>query len=752
MNPKHIGSVPDSVSGKDGKETRLKATAPYNFIELPTKVVVSEVIPDNNFYERSRHTGKIICKLTTTSPLYIRCGMNPVNFAKFDGEPDETLTENQKKAFEAEKRQILAPFFENPTNHCPTIPGSSLRGMLRTLVEIISFGKIERVSEQQRFFFRAVAAKGDDPLGREYKSLLKKVKAGYLVKNGSWYIRPAKDVDNSAFLWVKERDLSNIRSLIRMDRPGYRPQYINVSFGEPFFKSPRRFTKKVSANRSLYSHKGILVTSGNMLEASDNPENLNRKNHCIVPEPDESATPIKISDDAIQHYCSALTDFQKQEPFDKKMGVLQEGLPIFYCEPQNGQSEVTLFGQSPNFRIPYSPNHNGLAASAVDFIPKHLRKSDTIDLANAIFGFVKTRNTQTEKKADVVQIEALAGRVFIENAVCQQRASEDIWLTGNLNEVVTPKILSTPKPTTFQHYLVQESFEKSQLKHYASKPPSETESGEIVPGETMIRGHKLYWHKPNVGCEEIEENDREKIERARSQYTDIKPIKAGVSFDFTIHFENLSDVELGALLWVLEIAAEPEYCLSLGMGKPLGMGAVKIEHQLCLSDRHKRYNKLFDSTQWETAENYDTAKKQKEIVEAFEAFMLDAKTGISEEDHPKGRRATCLKEVPRIEMLLAMLICDTPPTAEDTRYMTIDAKEYVDRPVLPTPFQVVNMPDTRRHEITISSSERIQTNRVKEMPKKKTDPVKKKPEQGHSEGGGGINLATQRPTKPPRRP
>ena len=752
MNPMHIYPVPD----KDNNGIKRKASAPYNFVELPNKVVevAKEFLPhENRYYYESEHryTGKIKCRLTTQSPLYTRCGWEPEDFAFFSDKPDEDLTLEER----VEKRRKLSEFFRHPVNQRLMLAGSSLRGMLRTLVEIISFGKIERVSDRQKFFFRAVAANPKyDSLGKEYKSLLKKVKAGYLVsQNGSWLIRPAKNVDNSAFIWVKERDLSNIRSLIQMEQPGYRPQYINVSFGETFLKSPRRFTLKVSANRSLHVHKGMLVTSGNMLEASDSPENLHRRNHCIVPEADEIAKPIKISDDAIQHYCSALTDFQKQKPFDKKMGVLQEGLPIFYCEPQNGQSEVTLFGQSPNFRIPYSPNHDGCAASSVDFIPKHLRKSDTIDLADAIFGFVKTRNTQTEKKAGAVQLETLAGRVFIEDAICTQRFSEDIWLKRNLNEVVTPKILSTPKPTTFQHYLVQSSFEKSQLKHYASKPPSETESGEIVPGETVIRGYKLYWHKPNVGCEDIEECDPEKIKKARSQYTDIKPVKAGVSFDFTINFENLSNVELGALLWVLNVAADPKYCLSLGMGKPLGMGAVKIRHQLYLSDRQQRYKKLFADNKWETAERLDIDTEfTKKCVQAFEEYVLEH---ISENDHPPDRKATVLEELPRIKMLLAMLNCDNPPAADDTRYMTIDAKEYVDRPVLPTPFQIMNISDTRRHDITNSSSLNMQTNRVNEMPKKKTEPVKRNPQKddrGPSNGSSGNNLATQRPPKPPKRP
>lgn len=57
------------------------------------------------------------------------------------------------------------------------------------------------------------------------------------------------------------------------------------------------------------------------------------------------------------------------------------------------------------------------------------------------------------------------------------------------DETITPSILASPKPTTFQHYLVQTSDEKPELKHYASQPNQ----------DTVIRGHKLYWHKINIG-------------------------------------------------------------------------------------------------------------------------------------------------------------------------------------------------------------------------------------------------------------
>ncbi len=729
MLPKHPKKVPED----------RKAIAPYNFVELPDKVVPAEPLPSHDSYDLKRLTGRIECILTTESPLYIRCGMAPANFIKFGDEPDEKLTEEQRKASEAEKRQILAPFFENPTNHSPSIPGSSLRGMLRTLVEIVSFGKTERVSNQQHFFFRAVAAnRKSDSLGGEYKSLLKKVKAGYLIKqNEAWYIRPAQDIHGSPFIWVKEQDLSRIRTLVKMNQSGYRPQHINVSFGDTQLKPPRRFTRTVSTNLSLYPHQGVLVTSGNMLEASDNPENLHRTNHCIVATIDESAALLKINDEAIQHYCSALTDFQKQEPFDTKMGALQQdGRPIFYCEPQDGQIEVTLFGHSPNFRIPYSPSHDGCAASAVDFIPKDLGKSDTVDLADAIFGFV--RNEKREKD------QARAGRVFISDAVCEKAASEDIWFTGNPERTITPQILSTPKPTTFQHYLVQTDPEarKSELKHYANKP------GEA----TIIRGHKLYWHKgrsPSIVLDNTEVSE--------SQTTEIKPIKAGVSFTFTIDFENLSDVELGAILWVLKRAQDEKYRLSLGMGKPLGMGAVKITHQLHLSARKQRYTNLFKDKNWDIGEISDTSDTHERCVKAFEKYVLDH---ISEADQPNTGKATNLEELPRIKMLLAMLSWSGPLDIErTTRYMEIqrdrepkleaDGKEYKERRVLPSPLQIMEWEDNRKvNNSTLSPQPG--TNVGKPILKKSTQSNRPK-QKGKREDKGGGNSVFARPPKPPKR-
>ena len=88
-----------------------------------------------------------------------------------------------------------------------------------------------------------------------------------------------------------------------------------------------------------------------------------------------------------------------------------------------------------------------------------------------------------------------------------------------------------------------------------------------------------------------------------TQHTLMKPLRPGLTFTFRIHFENLSDVELGALLWAVHpLQPDPDRPLylahHLGMGKPLGMGSVHLTASLTLTPRHRdgdkgRYEKLF---------------------------------------------------------------------------------------------------------------------------------------------------------------
>ncbi|MDY7006116.1 MAG: TIGR03986 family CRISPR-associated RAMP protein [Cyanobacteriota bacterium] len=683
--PKHIRKVPK----------KRQAIAPYNFVELPNKIIEAQELPENNKYypENERNTGRIKCTLTTSSPLYTRCGLTQEQFRKGK-----------------EAKDIPDFSYTDIATKKPVIPGSSLRGMLRTLVEIISFSKIDLVSNEENFFFRAVAADKEDPLQSKYRDKLQNIKVGYLQldKNtGQWYIQFNNNQEDS-YIPVKESELekNTLPSLIPMKKENYLPQYIEVSFERDLDEK----TILVDEDVEKYQQKGWLLTSGNMLETSNLTEaereaklqtKEGRKYHYIIPKLSDSIERIEISPDSIKDYKSALTDFQKgkpfkentKNPFNENIGILKDGRPIFYSQPELGKS-IKLFGQSPNFRIPYIPKGKETAASAVDFIPEELRNLEIIDIADAIFGWVRR-----EKQSDKTK-QSRAGRINVSDGICISNI-DDVFLEKN---PITPKILASPKPTTFQHYLVQPEeteAEKQNLKHYASKPRE----------KTVIRGHKLYWHKGKKLNIKLENSD----EVSDTQTTQIKPIKSGVSFQFNIHFENLTNEELGALMWVLDVAQDDNYRLKLGMGKPLGMGAVKIEHKLYLSDRQKRYKKLFDSNNWEIAE---ILEKKPDYKQLFENYMLVEKL----------KQTGKFEDICRIKMLLQMLSWPGLQNPEKTtRYMEIERKksprlgndenEYKERLVLPTPLQVAGV----KLECDCHSSQQTSVKSDPKSPEKETN-------------------------------
>ena len=642
-------SLPEQTDVPDG----VAALAPYNFVPLPERVVLAEKLCDQDRYHTDRLSGRIDCRLTTASPLYVRVGWRPEDFVAHG---EKSFDELKDAPGQQERR---AAFFHHGDPQRPLIPGSSLRGMLRALVEIVGYGKMERVTKRQHFFFRAVAAKGDDPLADPYRTTLANVRAGYLTRmHDQWAIIPAQPFGREGYLKARQSDMPSSLGVMRFNDPAYQPQYIAVSFTTKATKTGRLVIDRID-KPGIYQYGGMLITSGNMIETGSGSQFSPRKNHAVAGERQKDAQPIFIEDRAVEDYCTSLTAFQRGEgrrdsSFDSRLGVLEEGRPIFYCDPGRGKP-VILFGQSPNFRVPYRFPGASRAATPRDFVPEHLRQIAATDLADAIFGYVRQEKVPDD--------QARAGRLFVSDAELE---GEPQWCEP---EVVTPKILSGPKPTTFQHYLVQDSTQKRNLMHYAS--PTD---------ETVVRGHKRYWHKPNAPLADMIERDLVKIAKAASQYTRIKPVAPGVSFRFTLRFENLSRIELGALLWVLRLAADERYRLALGMGKPLGMGAVSISSSVYRDDRQARYSRLLDETQWHTGEQVLEQAELDACRAEFEGYVL-------KESGEQARGYTSLDDPLRMRCLLALLSWKEAPPAEKTSYMELG--QFRERPVLPRPTQVI---------------------------------------------------------------
>jgi len=656
MIPKHDNPT---KMRRDRRGNEFWARAPYNFVPLPEKVVYVDGIPDLSVY--SGLNGYIQCSMTTESPLYTRCGMSPDFFSEF----------SDKKFYELppEKQKERAQFFHLNDANCPIIPGSSLRGMVRSLVEIAGYAKVQYVTDE-KLVFRAVGEGGS--LGGYYLSKmlgpnqgengkiwlqypLSEVRGGYLKKNGSqWSIKPAKKHNGETFVHV-EYNAANCGKHNPKDEYNNTDDCIDV-----FIHPPANRTERTNRGLTLHlavvedpSHvsqhskpefeKAVLVRSGHM-GGGRNKKHM----HCAIYEPDDNVDPIDIPDEMRSLY---------EKDRDKTRGyktryIKNDGDPLFYLV--DDQDKLVFFGPTMMFRLPYNTPVN-------HFIPEELRSSEGIDLAEAIFGYVnEKKNTAT------------AGRVFFTDATLEC-ANDGIWST---KEPITPKILASPKPTSFPHYLVQDKDKghdpdnKNSLAHYA----------ESTPEKTLIRGSKMYWHKGEITLEDIKADPEEihKSPKPHKQYTSIRPINNNVTFSFNIYFENLCDFELGAMLWVLNLPGETGkvYRHKLGMGKPLGMGAIKIEPELHLQNRDKRYNRLFDdNSNW--AEPLDDADPEF-FMEEFEQYVMNA----------LGCGDNKFNEIERIIMLLKML--EWP--GEDpglTRYLqSLGNNEYKERAVLPDPLNI----------------------------------------------------------------
>src|SRR5438128_2384376 len=114
------------------------ASAPYNFVPLPEMIIKAvanaEQLPDHNTYAHADypHTGYFEVTLTTKAPLYVRSPFVINDFLWQERGDDANLPYSQQV------KNTPHFFYTRPQNQ-PVIPGTSLRGMLRSLLEVRSY-------------------------------------------------------------------------------------------------------------------------------------------------------------------------------------------------------------------------------------------------------------------------------------------------------------------------------------------------------------------------------------------------------------------------------------------------------------------------------------------------------------------------------------------------------------------------------------------------------------------------------------
>lgn len=104
-----------------------------------------------------------------------------------------------------------------------------------------------------------------------------------------------------------------------------------------------------------------------------------------------------------------------------------------------------------------------------------------------------------------------------------------------------------------------------------------------------IRGWKRYPVRPYTGIPPLSQAERNNTNIQVILY----PLPAGTIFKGKIRFHNLMPEELGAIIWALGWGGNENLRHSLGMGKPFGLGQVRIH----IDENDIIPNKLGDHSQ-----------------------------------------------------------------------------------------------------------------------------------------------------------
>lgn len=557
----------------------VPVTAPYNFVPLSEHVCLAKDLdPALNGVPSQDHpiegglSGRIDLTLIAHSPILVSWsegGGIPKRFGSVDG--------------------------------VPRIPGSSLRGMVRNVLEIASFGRMGFVDDA-RTSLRDLTAVTDyrsnftkTHTGKTYESV---VFGGWLqIVDGKTVVIPCD------YARVDHRDTLSKLSILRNE--GFRKRLEQSALDTTLAENVQKVfldgtstsldcTLWVDDSPQDYTHSSSILRyrkaapvdgapligpatckTGTLVFTGMPSEKKHMEFFFFDEEKSETLAP-----EVLRLFLDVHERQEKVSPTWRwRQATLIAGgrVPVFFIR-EGGR--IRQIGLSMMFKMASERSiHKMIANTSVE----HLSKDDTsrIDLATRIFGHIDGESATTtapgrgafRSRASFGWAEALA----------------NTWREGGEISVHLQK----PKPGFFPTYVRQHDFASTTgdrlimlvdkgndnrgrkrddtyaaYRTYMNWPGREK-------GQDTIRGWKRY---PVL-------NNRNPHRTAQGPETSrLVPIEAGPAgnprFSASIRYHNLHPVELGALIWALTWGEDASLRHSLGMGRPLGWGQLSVTAEL----------------------------------------------------------------------------------------------------------------------------------------------------------------------------
>ncbi|MEW6754543.1 MAG: TIGR03986 family CRISPR-associated RAMP protein [Candidatus Latescibacterota bacterium] len=613
------------------------ARTPYNFVPLPEQIHKGEKVPDASRFHAKRHTGWFQVDYEALTPIYARAAW-----------PVQGLPTPVEEVGPADRRQS-ADFFHQDSNRTPVLPGSSLRGMIRSVFEIMTCSRLEFFSDR-RLFYRSFAASSSLRGWRDYYNQafdVARLVAGVIDDiDGEWVLKVAYVCTSAATPASRRGFVAVPVSAPGLPRIAARYQFIAgaVSLGTTdvsLLRGTHQFEVLCGtwAPRVPGAQSGWLIVPG--------PDVQPRHYYQFVLDPASGpCSAYRIPADVVRDYLTwgDLAHGRRFGSSGRAPRKLGPGQPAFALVDGG---EVQVIGANMMMPLRYQQSIRNVVDRSGP------APSSDPDMAQAVFGYVPSPS------ADAAT--AIKGRVFVEDA---RTAAPAPWLASEPADtgVRTPAVLSSPKPTSFQTYLVQD--DGGERYHWDTR-----DSGQPV---SRVRGFKRYWHRsPDAARACLRP---ESPEPGDTQSTRIRPVREGVRFTGRIRFENLSDGELGALYAAIRLPDGLAH--KFGMGKSLGLGSLRVTvTSIALMDPRTRYTSL-------TAPGLnDNATTHSKLQTAYQAFV----------GYVAGKGQS-LWAGPRMQALAALLAWDQRPADELTCMVGVDndpQRQWKDRVVLPGARNVV---------------------------------------------------------------
>ena len=412
-------------------------------------------------------------------------------------------------------------FFRGPDGTYQ-IPGSTVRGLVRENMQILGFGLVrpgEDLDDVQIYFREMAAARGSagGALKEYYQGALN-IKSGR-TPSGKTFTIPQNV--HGGYLY-REGGAYYIRpvrgEVLRVSRN--HPDVGRFGTGDArtipvSYQAADELVKTLAPAGMAGMAQGELLFTGRSVGKVSN-------HLYLFPAADEEAEPIPVPERDVLSY---------QMDLEGRSNSLKAYYDVnFWALPGEGECKAVFyiryerhiyFGRSRFLRIGYRyPLSQGL--------PQHhwerlAQGEQVLDYPSAVLGFAR-------------------GQVAYRSRV----SFGDFRLEGKAKELPLVKtVLGEPKPSYYPGYV-----EKGQ--HYNEE-------------DFRLRGYKQYW---------LQEAGATPLPAGKDKVgSTLRPLDQGSIFRGTIRYKNLTEDELGLLLWAIRL---DEGCFqTIGMGKPYGYGRMK---------------------------------------------------------------------------------------------------------------------------------------------------------------------------------